>query len=426
METLQFPGQKSFEQGRLAGAPGWRSSRRVVRAEGCADPLGMLSRGLFLAVASFLWTEASLAMSQAASERLEESAKDLERVPPLCPIEVRAPTPWEEVEDTSSDWIQLKTGEWFRGEIVRMRDDSLVFVSAGVGERSFFWGSVSQLHSPRRLIYAFDDRSMVMGSADVKEDKLWITTSQGLVGFPQDEVLSIIPQRDSEISKWTFRANVGVNSRSGNTDSFDFSSFARLVRSDIFSRASLEYNGAYGTVSGVDNTNKQRGDASWDLFISPLVFLTPVSGEALYDKFQNIALRWSVASGAGAHVLQSAPLKIDAKLATGYLMYIYASSLSGQENSAQGAFARPGIDLRWNISGNLSWEFQWQSTIVVTDLSRTFHHGVSRLSIALTRALRVDLSAIYDRQETPVEDANGRLPGRDDLAVNVGIGVEFK
>lgn len=384
-----------------------------------------LLRCCFLVV---LFGGASTAAEQLPLPELSQEEEELDLAWPygLLHFPEESLPPWLSSGDTKSDWILLDTGEWLKGETLRMRNEEVVFVSAGLGERTIGWSKIARYRSFRTMVYVFDDRSALAGEAELRDGILVIRQGEQLRRVEKGALLSIVPNKETELSKWAFRATAGARSRLGNTTSADYTAFARLTRTDRLSRLWWEYNGAYGTVSGEENTNKQRGDFAIDLFLSSLFFVTPVSSEALYDKFQNIAFRWVLASGLGVHAIKIPGFKLDTKFALGYMRHDYSSALFGFSQSTEGAFFRPGIDLNWALSSSLALELQWQSTVVFTAWQRTFHHASSRLKINLTKVVQLDVSAIFDRQESPIPTAAGRIPDKNDLALSLGLGVEFK
>ena len=60
------------------------------------------------------------------------------------------------------------------------------------------------------------------------------------------------------------------------------------------------------------------------------------------------------------------------------------------------------------------------------NLKNTYHHANGVLSVdVLGDILDFDVSATWDRTESPQADAEGNVPNRDDLRISFGLGVEF-
>jgi len=69
------------------------------------------------------------------------------------------------------DWVQLTSGEWIKGNIKRMRDDTMEFDSDDLGMLYIDFGDIALVHSPQANTYVFDDRVSATGSAVVTEHR---------------------------------------------------------------------------------------------------------------------------------------------------------------------------------------------------------------------------------------------------------------
>jgi hypothetical protein len=373
------------------------------------------------------------APSQAPSNSLPGAgapppAPDVEPENPAEPATNPAPVRTERADpsdaDPSSDWLKLSSGEWFKGSLNRMREGQVDFTSATAGNLSLAWADVVELRSSRALVFVKFDRTTVTGPSRLSDGELTVLSDRGVEKLVPGDVLSIVPSKRTELSRWAFLASVGLAGRSGNTQSVNYTAYARLSRVDAYNRLVFDYTGAVGVLSGVPNTNKHRGTGTWDLFVSPIFYVTPLSSEAVFDEFQNLALRWTAASGFGARALRLASLTLKTDLAGGFLQNNYVSVLAGPSQT-QGAFVRPGLQVTGSITSSINFEVQWQSSIVVTQPAYTFHHGMARLSFAVFEKFTLDWSTIYDRQETTVTGADGVTPKHDDIAISLGFGVDL-
>lgn len=340
-------------------------------------------------------------------------------------VELRSYKPWEELGEKKSDWIRTTSGEWLRGDIQRLRDDELEIDSEEFDLQTLDWADVADIHSPNRFLYVLDDKSVYAGTAELADGRLVVHTSEGPRAFKKERLMSVVPEHRSEISKWAFKLTLGGTVRQGNTESVDLSGYSRLRREDAFNRLTFEYNGAYGIVSEEVNAHRHRGNAEWNIFVSPLFYVTPLYGQGQYDKFQNIKFRGIALAGGGIHAVDISNFKLDLEVAGGYVSTTYISVEPGAATYLDGALVQPRLVLDWDITDDIEFELDWSSSLLVTDIDSSFHHGVARLEIELTDILDLDLSAIYDRFENPVEDEEGRTPVKNDLATTVGLGLEL-
>ena len=338
----------------------------------------------------------------------------------------RSYTPWEDQGDSEYEWIQTSSGEWLKGELKDVRDDELEIDSDEFDLQILDWDDVEEMHLPNRFVFVLEDQSTYVGSAEMSEGRIVVMTKRGARAFDKSRLMSIVPAHRREISNWSYRLSVGATTRRGNTESVDYSAFSRLRREDAFQRATLEYNGAFGLVRDELNTNKHRGTLYWDLYLSKYFYLAPLWSDALYDEFQNIEVRGLVASGAGVHAVDNKKLRIDVQAALGYAGTKFISVEPEQDPYQHGMLVVPQLALEWDITGDIEFEALWSSSLVVTELSQSFHHATARFEIDITDIFDFDISAIYDRQEGPVADADGNIPYKDDLSTTVGISLELE
>ena len=341
-------------------------------------------------------------------------------------IEERTYKPWLEVKDTKFDWIRTTSGEWLKGELKNLRDETLTIDSDEFDMQDLDWEDISDIHSPNRFIYVLKDGSIFTGPAELAAGKLIVETKEGSRIFDRHRLMTIVPEHESELSKWSFKLTVGATASYGNSEVIDYSAYSRLRRESAFHRGTLEYNGAYGLVSTEENTNKHRGNAIWNIFVSPVFYITPYYGELLYDKFRNIEYQSLTATGAGLHAIKAKSLTLDVDLSGGYIAAQYITTESADEKREQGWVAIPRIVFEWDITNDVEFELEWKTVLRIDDIKRSFHQGTSRLEIDITDAFDFDVSADYSRQESPVANEAGDVPKKDDLKVTVGIGLEFE
>ena len=60
-----------------------------------------------------------------------------------------------------SDWVQLNHGEWLKGELVSLRDDTLIFDSNEFDVQSLDWEDVSELHSVGEVVLVLRNKEII-------------------------------------------------------------------------------------------------------------------------------------------------------------------------------------------------------------------------------------------------------------------------
>lgn len=358
-----------------------------------------------------------------AQQREDAAASERDKPAPARPA---AYEPWNQADQKNFDWIQLTNGEWLKGELKGMREDMLSFDSDEFELQELDWEDVKVVYSRQRYTYVFDDQSILTGPALITGDELVVDTSSGKKAVDRSRIFSIVRAGRHEIEHWRFKLSVGVTARRGNTQSVDYTAYSRLRREDALRRLTLQYDGAFGIVSGERNTNKHRGDAEWVLFLSPRFYLTPLLGEVLHDEFQNIKFRWIAATGGGLHLIDTSDVALDFQLGAGYAQSYFISTLPGDSSPVGGFLTIPTLALDWDITDDLELELSWYSAVFIPNFENTFHHGTVRLSLDVTDVIDVSFSTIFDRLEDPTPSEDGTIPYKSDLAMTASIGIDLE
>ena len=194
----------------------------------------------------------------------------------------------------AKDWVQLKSGEWLKGDVKYLVDDSFVFDSKELDELTLDWEDIKEIRSPRILTYYFEKIGTFVGTAVMKDSVLSIRIGEDVRSFPRSKLLSIIEGEPTELNFWSGKIQAGLTLRSGNTDQDDFSALLFLRRQTPRTRLDINYTGNYGSVDSVQTINNHDGTAKFDLLIASGFFVTPGSANLYANKFQNIGLRATV------------------------------------------------------------------------------------------------------------------------------------
>jgi putative salt-induced outer membrane protein YdiY len=338
---------------------------------------------------------------------------------PPAPAAPPADSPWLTEEGGASDWIQLASGEWLKGTVKALLGGTLTFVSAGAGELNIPWGNVKVLHTTSQLTLVSVTGEPATGSLELRDGNVIIGDKKLSAG----DAISMVPATTSELDHWNFIATLGAMLRKGNTDSVDYSLFARLRREDAYGRFRAEYSGAIGALRGVENTNKHRGTIGWDWFLSRAIYATPVFGEIQHDTFQNLDYRYVLGAGIGVHAIAIPQLKVDLDVSAGYTETRYMTVAAGTPASGDGLLIRPHLFLGWQITDGVTFEGDWTTGLVATDLPKTYHHAEARLGVKMSTALSLTVGAIYDRLESPAVREDGTKPKKSDIALTAGLSL---
>jgi hypothetical protein len=325
------------------------------------------------------------------------------------------------------DWVQLVSGEWIKGKIKRMRDDNLEFDSDKLDLLNIDFDDVSLVHSPRIGTYVFDGRVSETGRCVIIADEVIIETNEGTKVFPRSELRSIVEGGERERDYWWFKLGFGLTLNKGNTDQFTYDSSFDLRREDRLTLLRLAYNATFGRTDGVQNVRRHLVGLEFRVFLSKRWFLTPVWSQFLNDKFQNIRIRATPATGAGVHIIDEANAVWDFQTGIGYqfLRYRDGSAVNG-ENPQNDVFIPLATYADFDIKGDIDLTLSWLTNLVVSTIGNTNHTGRAKLAIGLTSILDLDIEFLFLRTEDPAPPADpGVTIEKNDYQLIVGISLEL-
>ena len=323
------------------------------------------------------------------------------------------------------DWIQLKNGEWLKGKIVELQDDSLTFKSEKLGTLEIDWDEVYAVYSSRQILLLFSDKTKRQGTLHIEGGHVIVGTAAGEQTYTRDELRSILPGRKTRWDYWSLRWSLGVTVRSGNTDQRDVASFLTLQRRSPLARTRLEVSASHGSAKGKENINNQLASLQQDIFLTRKLYLTPLSLQFYRDKFQNIKYRLTPGVGVGYEFLDRSDVEWDVGLGGGYQFTRYDEVSAGENTSRDGATFLAGTHVKWELTKKIDFELQYDAIIGLREYVNTDHHALTRLSFDLWKDLDFDVSLTWDRIGGPEPRKDGTVPKKDDVRLYVGIGLEF-
>jgi hypothetical protein len=324
-----------------------------------------------------------------------------------------------------SDWIQFKNGEWLKGEIEDLQDESFSFESDELDSLQLDWEDIHTVYSQKQHTCVFEDNTSVLGRISIVGDRLTVTTREGQKQYDRAYLRSIIPGGRSEWDFWSLKYTLGLTVRKGNTDQTDYSSFLKVQRRSPESRVRFEWRGTYGTFEGEETVNNQLANLRNDIFLSRRLYLTAPSVQYYRDKFQNIDYRLTPGLTLGYEIVDRGDIEWNAGLGGGYQYTRFDKVAPGEDSSIGGAAILGATDLTWEMTEKLDFELQYNTTIGLDDDMGVDHHTLATLSFDVWKDLEFDVSLTWDRVGSPQPTPDGVEPDQDDIRLYVGIGWEF-
>ena len=328
------------------------------------------------------------------------------------------------------DWVQMVSGEWIKGNIKRMRDDSIEFDSDKLGMLYLDFDDIALVHSPQVNTYVFDDRVSATGRAVITGDQIIVeTTDEGTKVFPRSELESIV-EGEKERDWWSMKLTFGLSLNKGNTDQLTYDIKFNVKREDRMTLLDLNYNGMFARTDGVQSVNRHLGEFRFNVFLGSRWWVTPAFGQLFNDRFQNIHFRATPAAGAGVHIFDTPNAKWDFQTGVGYqfLRYEDVSLTPDQKNPQNDVFIPLFTWWDFDITGDIDLSLSWLTNLVVTTIGNTNHTGKADLAIELTSVIDLDIAFLFLRTEQPAPPADPTVDPaikKNDYQLVVGISLEL-
>jgi hypothetical protein len=164
------------------------------------------------------------------------------------------------------DWVQLTSGEWLKGAINVIYQDSLEFDSDKLGPQRLDLADVKTIRSAQIVSVRMIGDKVVTGKLLLDDGRIEVLgdTAQA---FQRDELLSVtagVPKRNY----WSGKVSVGGDFSSGNSDQKDVNVMISAKRRTVEDRIELDYLGNYSIAHSAQSANNHRANAVWDRFVS--------------------------------------------------------------------------------------------------------------------------------------------------------------
>ena len=341
---------------------------------------------------------------------------------------IAAGAPWADGFAPPQDefsWVRLDSGEWLKGELVALYDDTLVFDSDHFGVLNIDLDDIDAVHGQGTFTVSFNDGRAVSGKLDIRGPEVRIVAEGSSLDFGREELLSITQTASRERDRWTGNVDVGMNIREGNTDFSDFNVSAGFTRRTPISRVTLDYRGNSNVTDGVRQTDSHRINRAVNRFTGGRFFWRPVSVQYYKDELQNINHQATIDSGIGFHLMDTPRVDWEVQAGVGGNYLENVSVAPGEREGDWSPVGTLSTDLSVDITSWIEYEFLLNMTFLEEASGKYQHHMVNTLSTDLLGDLDLDISLIWDRTEKPQVAEDGTLPEQDDYQLLVSLSYEF-
>ena len=324
-----------------------------------------------------------------------------------------------------ADWVQLKSGEWLRGQLKYIQNKEVEFDSDELDEQTLKLKDVRQVYTTHRVYTQFEGRQPAYGTAVISNKTVFVNGPQPL-SRPLDELMGITPSGGrTGIRNWSGNASVGISLQSGNNSQTTVTSSAELARRTPNTTLSLNYLGNYSQVNNVESANNDRVNATYDIRLNRDWFVRPVQLEYYKDPLSNISFRGTAGVGAGYYIFDRTGLEWFVSAGPSYQYTRFETVEPGQADTATTPAAVLESNFKVDITQRLTFIQSWQSTFTSEEAGQYTHHAVTTLEFEIKRHLNLDVSFVWDYLQNPQPRSDGVIPEKSDRYLTVGLGVRF-
>jgi len=324
-----------------------------------------------------------------------------------------------------SDWVQLKSGEWLRGEIKYVQNKELEFDSDELDQQTLKLKDVRGLYTAHRMYTRFDYGLPLYGKVVISNEVVTVN-SQPPVSMSRDDLIGITyGGGETGLRNWSGDFNLGMSLQSGNNEQTTVSTSAELARRTPGTTLLIDYLGNYSQVNNVESANNERVNVSFDVRLNHDWFVRPIQFEYYHDSLANISYRLTDGVSAGYYIFDRTGLEWTVSAGPGYQFTRFETVEPGQSDTATTPAGVFNSNFKQDITKRLTFIQNWQSTFTDEKSGQYSHHAVTTLEFEIKRHLNLDVSFIWDYLQSPETKSDGAIPQKSDYYLTVGFGVRF-
>ncbi len=368
--------------------------------------------------------------------KLERAAPGETNAPPPAPVAVATNRPpptastnlsWVPpvVGHDGADWVQLKSGEWLRGQLKYIQDKEVEFDSDELDEQTLKLKNIRQVYTTHRVYTLFEGQEPVYGKVVLSNNTVTVLGPEA-VSQPLELLTGITPSGGKTgIRNWSGKATAGVTLQSGNNRQATISTSAELDRRTPNTTLLLNYLGNYSQVNNVQNANNDRVNLSYDIRLNHDWFVRPIQLECYHDPLANISYRLTGGVAAGYYIFDRNDLTWTVSAGPSFQYTRFDTVEPGQPDTASTPAGVFESNFNYDLTSRLTIIQTLQCTVTKRDAGQYTHHAVSTLEFEIKRHLNLDVSFIWDYLRNPQARSDGSIPGNSDYYLTVGFGVRF-
>ena len=323
------------------------------------------------------------------------------------------------------DWLQLTSGEWLKGDLKVMYGKEMEFDSDELGILKIDLEDIRQFRSASIKSVRVNGPLTFFGMLELTPDQIIITQGETQRVFDRTDLVSITPGASNELQKWSAKISLGLDVSGGNTEQGNLSAKADIRRRTAANRFVLTYLGQYSETRGTTTADNSRLNAFVDVFRTRNFFLRPVVGEYYRDPFQNIQRQYTIGTGIGYQIIDTAKTEWNVTTGIAYQETQFDSVEAGQDDKTSTPAWFSGTAYETELTKRIDFKGNYSFRILNKESGRYTHHATAAFETELTSWLDFDITLVWDRIQEPTANADGTVPKQDDYKMIFTLGVEY-
>jgi len=324
-----------------------------------------------------------------------------------------------------SDWVQLKSGEWLKGDLKYIQNKEVEFDSDELDQQTLKLKDVSKVYSAHRVFTQFENQKPVYGRVVISNELVMVDGPEPLC-LHRDLLIGVTPSGGKTgIGDWSGDFSLGLSIQSGNNSQTTLSTSAELARRTPNTTALLNFLGNYSQVNNVQSADNKRVNLSYDVRFNQDWFVRPVQLEYYQDSLANISYRLTGGMSVGYYIFDRTGLEWTATAGPAFQYTRFENVEPGESDTATTPAAVLGSNFKADITSRLTFKQSWQSIFTKEQAGQYTHHAVTTLEFEVKRHLNLDVSFVWDYLQNPQAQADAVVPQKSDYYLTVGFGVRF-
>lgn len=366
---------------------------------------------------------------QPQAGQLPEDKKDIfEETAPPWPMQIpKVPVKF--------DWVLLKKGELFAGELIAMYQDRVEFDSDEVGVISIKMKDILQIRTKTIMSVRSVDNRVLFGKVMITEDKVtFIGSTEHMLA--RSDVLTLSPAEREGQSLWDGELSLGLNFSSGNSERFDYLMSGKARRLSAGGRFSISYTGIYAQVQdsetgeSVTTESNQRFNLGYDYFYSKKLYFRVPNFELYNDDFKNLDLQATLGVAIGYEVIDDKiwdyrDIELNLYAGPSIQFTRFNEVEVGEDDEDTSPALAFGFDFELDLTRDTEFYIVYDAKLVNKRSGSMINHLEVGIEVEVIDDFDIEVATILDHVVNPTADEEGSVPEKLDSLLTVSLEYEF-